>query len=457
MLSSIYFFAFFTVVMIVYWMIPNRFAKTLTLTLASMVFIYYHNADSLLFLIGISIATYILGRLIHCSTRPKIYHRLGVVLLILALGLTKYLESIWGVINSILVGVNQGDLPSLYDMIVPLGVSYVVFKYISYLTDIYWKLVEPGAFLDFLCYGSLFSIFFAGPIERFERFKPQIESAANIDSDSVIFGYSRIIQGVFKKYIIVNWLFVNIISAGIAGTGYIGYLIYVIAYSIFIYIDFSSYSDIAIGSSALLGIRIRENFNSPYAALNISDFWRRWHISLSEWIRDYLFFPISRWSSNISWQVFWVPVVSMAICGFWHGPGWKFAGWGILHGLLIFFYQWKGKKIAKVTLGNKSGSSVVANFILMPIIFVSWYFFYPSTSSASSDFRISFLTLSAVLGLLSLVMFVSYFRAGIIKLNAGYLSGIVKENQIMFHTLLLLATIFFGVFNTDNTFVYVDF
>ena len=233
-------------------------------------------------------------------------------------------------------------------MLLPLGLSYITFKLISYLTDIHWKVITPGSFLEVLCYSSLFTIFVAGPIERFSAFAPQIrQPASRWSSEYAEAAAQRIAVGLFKKLVIADWIgyFTQPVWANPASYGWGIYALALLGYSLQIYLDFAGYSDLAIGSSKLFGLTIMENFDWPYLQPNISLFWRHWHISLSSWIRDYLFFPLGGMSRADVWNLFAVPLIAMGLCGLWHGPAWHFALWGIWIGLGISAGQlWNRQK-----------------------------------------------------------------------------------------------------------------
>ena len=285
-------------------------------------------------------------------------HAIGVLIVLGVLVVFKYLGFLTGIFNNLAGFISALPQFEIRKLLLPLGISYIVFKHISYLTDINWGLVKPGRFVDFLLYSSLFTIFVAGPIERFERFKPQVEqSCLKFTWGDIDYGFMRIVFGMFKKLVLADWLgyFINPVWQNPHQYGSWAGLLAIVGYSFQIFFDFSGYSDIAIGSSRLLGIRIMENFKNPYLAPNISQFWRRWHISLSDWIRDYLFFPLSKLSSKSLWQMFFVPIIAMALCGLWHGSAWHFIFWGIWHGIGLSILQlWnqskrKVKKLAKAT------------------------------------------------------------------------------------------------------------
>jgi alginate O-acetyltransferase complex protein AlgI len=249
------------------------------------------------------------------------------------------------------------------------------------LTDIRWKITRRGTFDNFLFYSSFFTIFTAGPIERFERFKPQAENKAIFSFGFLEYGFERIVLGLFKKLVIADWLsyLINPVLYHRSDYPLWIYVLSIIGFSIQFYLDFSGYSDIAIGSSYLFGIKIMENFDYPYIRSNISQFWRHWHISLSDWIRDYLFFPLSKLSANKIWRMVFVPIVVMAICGFWHGAGWHFVLWGMWHGMGLAVYQiWnnykrKHKKLSDMT--KAKWFTVISIIVTFLFVTAGWLLF----------------------------------------------------------------------------------
>ncbi len=376
------YFGLLLVALTLYWLIPQQWLRNIVLILASFAFLYSVDKWSIAVVLGLTLFSYLFGNLIYRYPKKVYIHTLGVICVLGALIVFKYLGFLTGILNSLTSFVS--GLPSfeIKKLLLPLGISYIVFKHISYLTDIKWGLVKPGRFIDFLLYSSLFTIFVAGPIERFERFKPQVEqqrvpfSWSNID-----YGFMRIVFGMFKKLVLADWLgyFINPVWQNPHHySSWVG-LLALLGYSYQIYFDFSGYSDIAIGSSRLFGIRIMENFHNPYLAPNISQFWRRWHISLSDWIRDYLFFPLSKLSNKKTWQMFFVPVIAMALCGLWHGSAWHFVLWGVWHGVGLSVlqawnqYKRSSKQLAKATRAdwfNYAGIAMNFSFVTL-----GWWWF----------------------------------------------------------------------------------
>lgn len=381
MIISLKFFGVLVGSALIYWLIPWQKYRNAFLSLVSLAFVSWFDKWAGVLILSLTIFTWFFGLLIDRKENKKFWHVLGIVGLLAVLIVFKYSGLMVETFNQLTSFITT--LPEFHidKILLPLGVSYITFKYISYLTDIYWKIVKPGHFIDFLCYGSLFTIYVAGPIERFERLKPQLEIRRKFFSSHIEESFKRIVFGIFKKVVLADWIgyFIYPVwdnldnySLGIQALALLGY-------SLQIYFDFSGYSDIAIGASRLFGFKIKENFNWPYLQPNINQFWRNWHISLSDWIRDYIFFPLSRVSSNKLWLILFVPVISMGLCGFWHGAGWHFLFWGILHGLAISIYQfWQRlKKSNKIVLNLSKQKwfgyfSPVITFIFVTIAWI-WF------------------------------------------------------------------------------------
>nr|MDK2850817.1 alginate O-acetyltransferase complex protein AlgI [Candidatus Cloacimonadota bacterium] len=324
-----------------YWCFQNSRLRVLSLSLCSLLFIWLLEPMSVVVVIGLSLYTYAFGWLIHRHPNESVFHGVGVLGILLVLILFKYLGMLSGISEAVYLFLEELPNFSLHQLFLPLGISYLTFKHISYLTDIKWRMISPGRFDDFILYSSFFTIFLAGPIERYERFSPQLRNVAKMDIKDWQEGSRRIAVGIFKKLVISNWLayFLTPVWENPNSYSSLQALAALFAYAFMIYFDFSAYSDIAIGSSRLFGIRIMENFDRPYLAGNISQFWRKWHISLSDWIRDYLFFPLSRLNRRKFWSIFLVPVISMALCGLWHDADSRYLLWGIWHGLGLSAFQ----------------------------------------------------------------------------------------------------------------------
>jgi D-alanyl-lipoteichoic acid acyltransferase DltB (MBOAT superfamily) len=356
--------------------------RTGWLTICSLGFVWYFDPKAVLVVLGLTVYSYIMAVMMEKSTKPAIMHKLGVIGLLLVLLIFKYLGFLTGTMMNLVNFFTTLPVFHIEKLFLPLGISYLVFKYISYLTDIQWKIVTKGKFIDVACYGSLFTIFVAGPIERFERLKPQLEAEpGSFKLEYLEFAFRRIVFGLFKKLVLADWLgyFINPVWQHPNEYNTFIRIAALFGYSLQIYFDFAGYSDIAIGSSRLFGLKIMENFKNPYLAPNISQFWRRWHISLSDWIRDYLFFPLSQNKTNFFWLVFCVPVIAMSLCGLWHGAAWHYVIWGLWHGLGISIYQsWNQLKRAnkqKMAFTTARWFTILSTTVTFIYVTMGWWWF----------------------------------------------------------------------------------
>jgi len=426
--------------------------RRLYLGAVSLIFIGWLDVTALAVTLALTVITYLLslwvkpGRLIPLLV--------GILAPVGTLVLFKYLGFLSGIISGLLELLSgKAGLFGIGRIAVPLGLSYLVFKYISYLIDIYWGLIRRCSFLDLLCYGSLFSTFVAGPMERFEHFQPQLHAPAlrPLKADLVP-AFQRIAFGLFKKLVLADWLAYLVTPVWDAPASFSPFVraLALFGYSLRIYFDFAGYSDIAIGASRWLGFEIGENFADPYSAVNIGQFWRRWHISLSDWIRDYLFFPLSRLSQAKLWLGFGVPLTAMAICGLWHGAGWNFVLWGIWHGLGISVYQaWaKGRKKRKGR--GKSPAKPLrvylatsANFLFVSL---GWVFFVGSGAELLRGM------LSPLVLLFSLL--VAPLIIGLHKLVGERVLTRIAPGVLAFYALLLTILLYCGM---NTGFIYAKF
>lgn len=242
-------------------------------------------------------------------------------------------------LNSILgiVGLQSLQLHNVLKISLPLGISFYTFQSMSYTIDVYrGNIAATGNFLDFACFVTMFPQLVAGPIVRYKDLAAEIIHR-KINNENIVQGINRFIIGLGKKVLIANTVAVaadgifsipmNEMTSGLAWVG-------IISYTLQIYFDFSGYSDMAIGLGLLLGFHFPENFNFPYSAQSIQDFWRRWHISLSSWFRDYLYIPLG--GSKVSTQRIYINlVIVFTLCGLWHGASWTFVVWGLFHGIFL--------------------------------------------------------------------------------------------------------------------------
>ncbi|MEO1654903.1 MAG: MBOAT family protein, partial [Bacteroidota bacterium] len=227
------------------------------------------------------------------------------------------------------------------DLILPVGISFYTFQTISYIVDVYRRSIKPcDNLLDFAFYLSFFPQLVAGPIVRAKDFLPQIHQKISFKKEDMGQGLYMILKGLVKKAIIADYVaqYVNLVYANPAGYSGFEHLMAMYAYTLQIYCDFSGYSDMAIGLALLMGFRLPDNFKSPYNAADITEFWRRWHITLSTWLRDYIYIPLGGNRKGEERQ-FANLMITMLVGGFWHGASWKFVFWGGMHGLGLIVHK----------------------------------------------------------------------------------------------------------------------
>ena len=322
---------FFAIILAVYYILPHKFRWGLLL-LASVVF--YASADwKMLALIGGSIVvSYIAGLKIEQAEnekQKKVWMAGCIILLVAILMLFKYFGFFADVIGNML-----GATSFVFNLVMPLGISYYTFKIISYLVDIYKGKIDAEKHLGYYAlYVSFFPQILCGPIERADYFIPQLKYGCKFEDKLAAEGLERISIGLFKKLAIADRLALYVGTVFDAPTAYPGLasIMAVAFYTIQIYCDFSGYSDMAIGMAHMLGIRTRENFNYPYFSRSIKEFWSRWHISLSSWLRDYIYIPLGG-NRKGKMRKHLNTLAVFLVSGIWHGSSLSFVFWGALHG-----------------------------------------------------------------------------------------------------------------------------
>jgi len=261
------------------------------------------------------------------------------------------------------------------DIFLPIGISFYTFQSVSYVLDVYWKKLKPTRnIIDYAFFLTYFPQLVAGPIVKANLFLPQLEKPITIKKDDVYSGLWLIMVGLFKKAIIADYIsrYNDLVFAN--PTGYSGFenLMAVYGYTLQIYCDFSGYSDMAIGLGKIMGFDLGLNFNFPYQAKNITDFWRRWHISLSSWLRDYLYIPLGG-NRKGKVRMYINLFITMFLGGLWHGASWKFVFWGAWHGIGLAVH--KAIKPVLDKIPNKLSSNAISWFITFHFVIFLWIFF----------------------------------------------------------------------------------
>ena len=332
--SVIFLFIFLPVVLLVYYVAPGRKAKNIILTIVSLLFYFWGENKMIVVLLGSVAINYLSGLLIERTRHLRFGGRpaltLGVILNLALLGYFKYFDFAAGILNSTF----HSDI-ALRDIVLPIGISFFTFQGMTYIIDLYRDRIAPQRNPLKLClYIALFPPLIAGPIIRYQDIEQMIDGRQESVSQFTE-GISRFIVGLAKKVLIANnvavicdAIFIAPVDTHSAATLWIG----AISYTFQIYFDFSGYSDMAIGLGLMFGFRIKENFNHPYASFSIREFWRRWHISLSSFFRDYLYIPLG---GNRRGNVYVNLIITFLATGLWHGANYTFVIWGLWHGLFI--------------------------------------------------------------------------------------------------------------------------
>jgi alginate O-acetyltransferase complex protein AlgI len=257
------------------------------------------------------------------------------------------------------------------DIVLPVGISFYTFHTVTYIVDSYRRVITPTRnFFEFSCYVSLFAQLVAGPIVRFRQIEADLENIGRTDRSKYLeIGWSFFVIGLAKKVLLADTIALVIDPAlsDYSNLSSVGAWLCMLGYTYQLYFDFSGYSDMAVGLGYLFGLRLPQNFNSPYRATDIADFWRRWHISLSSFLRDYLYIPLGG-NRGSDWAVYRNLMITMILGGLWHGANWTFVVWGAYHGILLVLFRlghgWWSKLPALV--------QKVTTFIL---VVIGWVFF----------------------------------------------------------------------------------
>ncbi len=338
--NSVHFLVFFPFVVLVYFVIPKK-VKYIWLLLMSYAFYMCWNAKYALLLFGSTAVTWIGGRAIASLEKKR--EKLAVVWTVLGINLAilfffKYFDFFLDNLNRVLGKAGIQILENRFDILLPVGISFYIFQSLSYTIDVYKKEIEPERnFLRYALFVSFFPQLVAGPIERSGNLLNQMKK---LDRErlwnfrGIVEGGIMMAWGMFVKMVIADRvaILVKSVFEGYFLHGTFALCVGAIGFALQIYCDFMGYSTIAIGSAKVMGFTLMENFDTPYFACSIGEFWRRWHISLSTWFRDYVYIPLggSRCSKPRKYLNL---MITMAVSGLWHGADWTYVAWGLLHGV----------------------------------------------------------------------------------------------------------------------------
>ena len=353
------------------------------LLLMSYVFFWLASGWHILLLLTSTVVDWVAGKRISLSedkTSRKRWLTASLTVNLGILAIFKYLDFLIETWN--LASLKFDSAPELdtFGLLLPVGISFYTFQTMSYTIDIYREKHKPyESFRDFACYAAFFPQLVAGPIVRSQHFLEQIKNPLTVNSYRFRLGLTLIIYGLAKKLIIADNVALHVNSIFTEDTDLTNIALVwwgSLCFGIQIYCDFSAYTDIALGSAHLLGIKLPENFKSPYSAYSPQDFWRRWHISLSTWLRDYLYIPLG--GSRGGRKVLVISLFgTMLLGGLWHGASWNFVLWGAVHGFLLLIHRFlKDLKIVKTLFSSIPRVMIIISWITTQyFIFMTWLIF----------------------------------------------------------------------------------
>lgn len=476
--SSIEFLIFFVIVFLIIFLaerkvFSNRFGeqgvrkfKHAFLLLASYVFYGWWDWRFCFLMFSLTAIAYISAKNISKEKYTNFFKFLGVAFPLVILGFFKYfnffLES-----SSNVFGIENMET---LNIILPVGISFYTFQSMSYTIDVIRKDIKSENFLKVALYVAFFPQLVAGPVVKAAEFIPQLEEDRRITKENVIYGVQIFVFGLFKKLIFADHLsvFVDDVFSKPEAFHSFSVILAVISYSIQIYFDFSGYSDMAVGCAKCLGYDFNKNFNLPYISKNASEFWKRWHISLSSWLQQYLYISLGGNRKGTA-RTYVNLLVTMVLGGLWHGASWNFVLWGVFHGFLLCVH-----KIFKKVRKNKNGStignitSVIGTYIM---VCLGWVLF------RAEDFETAFSVYKQIFmwndGILQIY---SWAIVGVVVVLIATLTAVISarkkkektingfypvlnlnkmSHQIVFITCLGLIIIF--AYTGSNPFIYFQF
>ena len=389
--NSLTFALFFVVVVIAYYGLPARHQNRVLLV-ASYVFYAWWDWRFVSLLLLTTVVDYQVGRRLPQTSGPG---RRGLLLLSLVtdlgiLGFFKYCNFFLDSTNHLLETLHLGAHITLLRILLPVGISFYTFKSLAYTIDVYRNKQTPtDSFELYALYVSYFPQLLAGPIERPQRLLPRLAEPRRLSREYLASGAFLVLIGLARKVAIADAVAgtVNTVFAAPDAASSPLLLRAAFLFALQIYADFAGYSDMARGISRLLGIETMENFNHPYLATSVGEFWHRWHISLSTWLRDYLYIPLGG-NRGKPWMVYRNLMLTMVLGGLWHGASWTFVVWGFLHGLALGVQRaWSQRRAARAEDGGPGPAARLASWgLTMAIVGLAWIFFKAPTFTAAGQF-----------------------------------------------------------------------
>ncbi|ELM3649374.1 MBOAT family O-acyltransferase [Flavobacterium psychrophilum] len=474
--NSLHFAVFLPIVFILYWFVghKNKATQNSLLILASYYFYACWDWRFLFLLVFSTLLDYFTGIMIQKNesvSKRKFWFWLSVIVNLGFLGVFKYYNFFATSFADLLNGFGFQVNPLLIKVILPVGISFYTFHGLSYVVDIYYKRIKAETnFIDYSLFVSYFPLLVAGPIERATHLLPQVKVKRTFNFQKAKQGVHQIIWGLVKKVVIADSCaqYANEIFDHFENMNSLSLVLGAIYFAFQIYGDFSGYSDIALGTSKLFGLDLLMNFNFPYFSRDIAEFWRRWHISLSTWFRDYLYIPLGG-SKGGKWMQVRNTFIIFLVSGFWHGANWTFIAWGLINA--IYFLPLLLLNKNRNNLGdinfkcNAQGLRSIFNILLtFAMTTFAWIFFraksitvallYIKKMIFNLHFNIQYLSNERYAPELLLLIGVFVGFEWFHKYKTEPISGKYETVKLMFCIMAILAL---GIFSDYKEFIYFQF
>ena len=388
--NSLTFVVFFAVVVTLYYSLTSWTARKTLLVVASYLFYAAWNPLFIVLLWISTIADWTIARRIAAAEGRRQKQLLVTLSLSINLGLLGYFKYGGFLLDnfvSLMAGLGVDFVPPEASIVLPIGISFYTFQTLSYTLDVYRGQMQPRySLLDFSLFVSFFPQLVAGPIVRASYFLPQCLESRRATADTMGWGLALVAFGLFAKVVLADSVLAPVADAVFGAPDAVGTFeawLGVLAFSGQIFFDFSGYSTCAIGAAMCLGFALPDNFRSPYAAIGFSDFWRRWHISLSQWLRDYLYVSLGG-NRKGEMRTFVNLVVTMFLGGLWHGASWMFVIWGLLHGFYLVVEHGAKAAFSGVAVFHSRLARAVFGVLTFLIVSMTWVFFRAADMDAAT-------------------------------------------------------------------------
>ncbi|MGB9467382.1 MAG: MBOAT family O-acyltransferase [Candidatus Acidiferrum sp.] len=444
--SLVFLFLFLPIVYFGFWRLHTKKHRYIWLTVASYIFYGTWNYKFCALMAFSTAVSYFAGLGMLGTAEPrrrKLFLILPITIDLLLLGFFKYFNFTVSSFAQVSAWLHLPIHSPTLNIVLPVGISFYTFHTISYMVDAYRGVITPTRnFWEFSCYVSLFSQLVAGPIVRFRQVEADLDNLDHADRTRWLnIGWSFFAIGMMKKVLLADTIaaVINPAWKDAAHLSTLGAWLCVLGYTYQIYFDFSGYSDMAVGLGFLFGIRLPQNFNSPYKAINIADFWRRWHISLSSCLRDYLYIPLGGSRVSANWLVYRNLMITMLLGGLWHGANWTFVAWGGYHGGLLCLYKRFGKFWDRLPRFLQRGGTFF-------MVVTGWVFFRSDNFSVATEMLTRMFSFSAgslfpgLVGLLlalAIAAAIAHFAPNTFELNHEWNSWTVAGLSLGYAAALL--------------------